>query len=299
MKSLSYFPAMAAVLLLALLSPPLAFSQGDSGASPSSVLVAMLSAACRANAAEFSNYLTAENAAAFRKLPQEQQAAFMKRFSFADKPAKPLLSSGAQNLPILRCVAEEGTAEFRLGVPRVRDNLAFLPVSVVDGEQAEIGLVRENGGWRLLSLGLLLIDIPQLSRQWADEALAAREDSALATLRRLADAVETYRRAYSTLPDSLGQLGPAPKGQISPEQASLVEAQLASGSEGGYQFRYRLASGPKSGDASFELSATPEEYGKSGRRSFFLDASGKVHGADKHGAMATQDDPVIPPPPAP
>jgi hypothetical protein len=35
------------------------------------------------------------------------------------------------------------------------------------------------------------------------------------------------------------------------------------------------------------------EYGKSGRRSFFLDSSGTLRGDDKKGAVATVTDPVI------
>jgi hypothetical protein len=190
-------------------------------------------------------------------------------------------------------MAGEGTAEFRFGDVRSRDNLAFIPVSVVDAQQTEFGLVRENGGWRLLSLGLVLLDIPQLSKQWAEGDLAAREDSAVATLRQLAEAIRTYRDAYGNLPDTLAQLGPAPKGEISPDQASLVDEHLAAGSAGGYQFHYRVVSSAGQDDPAFELVATPGDYGKVGRRSFFLDAAGKLHGADRHGALATADDPPI------
>jgi type II secretory pathway pseudopilin PulG len=253
----------------------------------------VLSAACRANETQFANYLTADNATAFRALPPEQRTAFLERFSLADGPGKPLLSSDPQNHTVLRCMAGEGTAEFRFGDVRSRDNLAFIPVSVVDAQQAEFGLVRENGGWRLLSLGLVLLDIPQLSKQWAEGDLAAREDSAVATLRQLAEAIRTYRDAYGKLPDSLAQLGPAPKGEISPDQASLVDEHLAAGSAGGYQFHYRVVSSAGQDDPAFELVATPGDYGKAGRRSFFLDAAGKLHGADRHGALATADDPVV------
>ena len=44
---------------------------------------------------------------------------------------------------------------------------------------------------------------------------------------------------------------------------------------------------------SFELAATPVEYGNAGRRSFYLDSKGVLRGADKHGAVATIDDPEI------
>jgi type II secretory pathway pseudopilin PulG len=194
---------------------------------------------------------------------------------------------------VLRCQAPEQTVEFRFGEVRSHENLAFIPVTVVDSEETEFGLVRENGGWRLLSLGLVLLDIPQLSKQWDAQDLAAREDAAVAALRGLADAIQSYRRAFGKLPESLAQLGPAPKNEISPEQASLVNEHLAAGSEGGYQFRFRIVPAANDSDATFELTATPNDYGKTGQRSFFLDGAGKLHGADKRGTVAAPDDPLV------
>ena len=43
----------------------------------------------------------------------------------------------------------------------------------------------------------------------------------------------------------------------------------------------------------FEISATPKSYGKTGRRSFFLDNSGTVRAADHKGQPATADDPAV------
>ncbi|MBZ5696203.1 MAG: hypothetical protein LAN36_12685 [Acidobacteriia bacterium] len=166
---------------------------------------------------------------------------------------------------------------------------------MVNSEETRFGLVREAGGWRLLSLGLVLLDIPQLSKQWAESDLAAREDAALETLRGLADAVDSYSRAFGRLPDTLAQLGPAPKDEVSPEQASLINEHLAAGSAGGYRFRYRITNPiGGEGDPTFELSAAPEDYGKTGKRSFLLDSAGKFHAADKHGDMATTADPELP-----
>ena len=281
-------------VFLALWLPAVAAAQDGRESEPVAALTAALSAACRANETQFENYLTVDNAAAFRTLPQDQRSAVLKRLSLGDEAGKPLLSSDDQNHTVLRCTAPEGTAEFRFGDVRTRENLAFIPVAVTDGEKTEFGLVRENGGWRLISLGLVLLDIPQLSKQWAESDLAAREDAVISDLRALNDAIQTYRRAFGKLPDSLSQLGPAPKDQISPDQASLVSDELAEGNDGGYRFRYRIVPGAQEDQSAFELAAMPNDYGKTGRRSFFVDASGKVHGADKHGDQATEDDPVIP-----
>lgn len=278
---------------LALLSADRVWAQDGREPDPASALSAALGAACRANEEQFANYLTADNAAAFRALPPEQRAALLKRFSLADGAGKTLVSADTQNHTVLRCQVPEETVEFRFGNVRSHENLAFVPVTVVDSENTEFGLVRENGGWRLLSLGLVLLDIPRLSRQWGAQDLAAREDAAIAALRTLTEAIQSYRRAFGMLPESLAQLGPAPKDQISPEQASLVSGQLAAGKAEGYQFRYRIVPAANDSDATFELAATPDDYGKTGQRSFFLDGAGKIHGADKQGSVAAPADPLI------
>ena len=241
----------------------------------------------------FANYLTADSAAAFKALPADQRTQFLERFSLSDQPGRPLISADDRNHTVVRCVAPAGTAEFRFGDARVHENLAFIPVSAVNSQQTEFGLVRESGGWRLVSLGLVMLDIPQLAKQWATGDLDAREDAAIANLRGIADAVHTYKNAWGKLPESLEQLGPAPKNEISPEQASLVNEHLAAGSSAGYKFRYRVV-GPADSEHSFEVSAQPESYGKTGKRSFLLDANGKIHAADRHGDLATAEDGTIP-----
>jgi hypothetical protein len=267
--------------------------QVQEASDPAAALSAAIVAACRGNEAQFSNYLTADSATAFRALPAQQRTEFLKRFSLSDRPGKPLSSTDQQNHAVLLCQTPSGSVQYRFGAARVHENLAFIPISVVDGEQAEFGLVRENGGWHLLSLGLVLLDIPQLAKQWVEEDLRAREEAAIDALRSLSDAVQTYNRAFGKLPESLAELGPAPKGQISPEQASLASADLAAGKQNGYLFRYRIVPNPSGNDTNFELAATPEAYDRLGRRSFFLDSDGKIHAADKHGAVAVSDDPLM------
>ena len=268
-------------------------AQNDAAADAASALSAALSAACRANEAQFVNYLTADSAAAFRALPVSQRTAFVRRFALTDDAGKPLASTDAQNHTVLRCEASKGTVEYRFGNVRVHENLAFIPVTVLNLEDTEFGLVRENGAWRLISLGVVLLDIPQLAKQWDAADLTAREEAAIQTLRDLASAIETYNRAWGKLPESLSELGPAPPGQISPEQAALVSADLARGKQDGYLYRYRINPDKNGNDTKFELAATPEKYGLNGHRSFFFDSQGRIHGDDKHGVVATPEDPLI------
>jgi len=297
MKSLAHFRTMllveAAFVFFALFAAQPARAQQAAEPDPAAALSGALSAACRADETQFAAYLTSANAAAFHALPKDERTAFLKRFSLSDVPGKPLISSDAQNHTILRCETPEQTAEFRLGAARTRENLSFITVAVVNSQQTDFGMVREGGGWRLLSLGLVLLDIPQLAKQWAEQDLAGREDAVITALDGLDEAIESYRRAFGKLPESLAQLGPAPTDGISPDQASLVDAQLAAGSEGGYHFRYRTVPAPDGSSVTFEIAATPEDYGKSGRRSFLLDGEGKIHGADMKGMAVTADAPIV------
>jgi hypothetical protein len=296
MRTVSRFAIRAActfALALVFLAIPAARAQETGTPDSAAALSDALVAACKANETQFADSLAGGNPAAFRALPSSQRAEFIKRISLSDLPGKPLLSSDGNGHIVLRCRAPNTTVEYRFGTPRVRETLAFIPVTVVDSEETEFGLIHESSGWKLLSLGLVILDVPQLSKQWAQADLTAREDAIVATLRATFEAVQTYHRAFGRLPESLAELGPAPKDQISPEQASLISAELAKGTQGGYEFRYRIVPDISGNDTQFELAATPRPYGTSGHRSFFLDASGKVHADDKHGAVATGDDPLI------
>jgi hypothetical protein len=291
-------PLVILFLLALFLSPRIFASQSSppaNDADPAPALMAALGAACRQDAAKFSEYLTVanSNAAAFNKLPADERISFMERFVLLDTPGRPLLSTSTEGRQQMRCEATDATQEFTFGASSVHDNLANIDVTIATGETIRVGLVREDGGWKLLSLGLLLIDIPELQKQWDVQALKAREQSAIDTLQDLSQAIDTYQRAFGKLPDSLAQLGPPAKGGVSPAAAKLVDAPLASGENNGYKFRYRVVTPADSESPGFEIAALPDEYGKTGNRSFLLDKDGKIHGADKHGALATADDPLV------
>ena len=309
-KSTAYrktFPNLVLTMVFAatlLLSATAAQRPPSVLAGPDAALSEALSAACRQDAAAFANFLTSDNATAYRALPASQRTAIMKRFVLLEDSGRALLSTSSTGHPVVRCEAPGISTEMRFGETRLRENLAFIPMEIpLPGEPSRsitFGLVREGGNWKLLSVGLILLDIPSMQKQWEQADLEAREDEAIVALRSLATALETYRRAYGKLPDTLDPLGPAPKSGISPEAAGLVDAELSSGSKDGYTIRYRIV--PAGGNlpeedanqaAKFEIAATPIGYGKNGRRSFFLDSSGVLRGADKHGAVANSADPRV------
>lgn len=287
-------------------APTLGAQQPQPAASPDTALNDALTAACKQDASAFSNSLTADNAAAFRLLPPVQRTAMMKRFVLLEEAGRALLSTTATGQKIVRCESPSFTVEMRLGPSRVRENLAFVPMEIpIAGDEPRkitFGFVRESGSWKLISVGLMMLDVPAMAQQWAQADLDAGEAAAIADLRSIAAALDTYRRAYGKLPDTLATLGPAPPNGVSPETANLVDADLAAGSKGGYTIRYTItpaAGAPSEQEANksdtFYLVSCPAEYGKSGKRSFFLDSSGVLRGEDKKGAPATATDPRIGP----
>ena len=287
------------VLLVAPASP-----QQTPGNDTTETLASVLAAACRQNDVQFSDYLTADNAKAYRELPAPPRNAILRRLVLLEDPGRPLRSNDAEGRVVLRCEAPGIATVMSFGVPRVKENLAFLSVEVsIPGQpvsrtgemsrRVDFGLVREAGAWKLLSVGLLLFDVPALARQWERSDLEAHEAAAVAALRRLADSIGTYRRAFGRLPETMAVLGPAPKEGISPEAAGLVDSELAAGSKDGYTFRYRIVPGSAGAEDKFELAATPTDYGKSGRISYLFDSAGILRGADKQGAVASVTDPRI------
>jgi hypothetical protein len=268
---------------------------------PSAALRDLLSAACSHDETTFSKFLTARNAEAFSRLTPSARTELMKRFVLLDGAGKPYLTSNPSGRPSIRCTTSDGAAAIQLGGTELHDNIAFLPVDIRDVSELQGGdphhiqmsMVRENSSWKILSLGMLFFDLPALEIEWDQAAIGANERGAIIDLKAIAEAIETYRKNYSRLPDSLLKLGHASK--PSAEAAGLLEVELSSGQSNGYRFKMVIVGASEIGaPAEYELSATPVTYGRTGKLSFFRDAKGKFHAGDHQGAVGRTVDPVVP-----
>ena len=270
--------------------------------APTAALRDALFAACSQSEQSFSKFLTARNVDTFTHLTASARVGLMKRFVLLNEPGKPSLLPTGSGRPAIRCETPAGAAELQIGGAEISDNLAFLPVEVREATdttgasaiRVQMGLVRERNDWKLLSVGLVLLDLPALAFEWDAAEMESTERAAIDGLKKIAEAVESYRRAYSRLPESLAKLGPPRGSAAGLDAAGLLEANLASGIRSGYKFRYVISGGSSLGaPAKYELAATPETYGRTGRRSFFRDTNGGLHGADRQGAVGSEVDPHI------
>jgi hypothetical protein len=269
---------------------------------PSAALKAVLSAACSQNQTEFVRFLTARNKEAFSRMTPPARIALMKRFVLLNEPGKPSASANPAGRPILRCQTPDVTTEMQIGGADVRENIAFLPMELRDVtdttgasvHQVTMGLVREDGEWKLLSLGVLFLDLPALEVEWDAEQMDAAEESALEAVKRVALAIEAYRNKYLHLPESLANLGPPLHGAANAEAAGLVDSDLANGMKNGYAIRYVVVGASTLGaPAKYEVAGTPLQYGRTGLRSFFRDSNGGLHAADRQGAVGSVTDPKV------
>ena len=73
----------------------------------------------------------------------------------------------------------------------------------------------------------------------------------------------------------------------------LIPSRLADGIEHGYSFTVVTAVQTQQTPAIFKIYATPLTYGVTGIRSFFIDTSGVILGADKNGLPSDENDPPI------
>lgn len=267
---------------------------------PTAALRDALKAACSESQNDFIHFLTVRNNESFSRMTPTARVALMKRFVLLNEPGKPSVETNPSGRPTVRCETPDGAAEIQIGGAETQDNLAFLPVELRDATDStgngamhiRVGLVREDGQWKLLSLGLVLLDLPSLEVEWDAAELENNERSAIEGVKNIAAALETYRKTYSRFPESLASLGPPLHGAANGEAAGLLDSDLATGMKNGYAFRYVVVGSSSSGaPARFELAATPLRYGRTGRRSFFIDVSGGLHGADHQGAMASDRDP--------
>jgi hypothetical protein len=107
------------------------------------------------------------------------------------------------------------------------------------------------------------------------------EAGAIMSLQRLLSAEATYQATtgngeYGTL-DELRKQG-------------LIDQVLVEGHRYGYFFRIRREKWSSESQPSLEITAVPRSYGRTGRRSFYMNETGVIYTADKNGAEATGAD---------
>ncbi len=301
-KSLRWCLRLSLLTFLLCPASSSALAQSDVPADPALTLRDTLIAACSQNSTDFARFLTVRNAEAFTRLTPATRSTFLKRFVLLDNPGQPRAEfddSGGLNV---FCVTPDVSTKMHIGKPELRENLAYLPLTIgdaaapvdPDSHRVLITLVREAGQWKLLSLGLLFLDLPSLGEEWDRAEISKNERSAIDSMKQLSAAIETYRRTYTRLPEALAVLGPPTQGQAKSEKADLITREFAEGRKDGYSFRYVVVGANTTGaPAKYELAAIPIEYGRTGKLSFFRDSSGALHGADRHGAIGSITDPTV------
>lgn len=146
---------------------------------------------------------------------------------------------------------------------------------VYGGQGLAIAGLTTNLVWLVVALPIIAaIAIPNFLAAHQ----AANEGAAIATLRRISAAEESYqskRHMYGTL------------AELSEEH--LIEPNLATGVHSGYRFWVRVSGYSVTNSVpDFEATAVPLDYGKSGRRSFLIDETGVIRASDIQGREASR-----------
>jgi type IV pilus assembly protein PilA len=128
---------------------------------------------------------------------------------------------------------------------------------------------RNRRGFSLIELVIVMAIILILSVLVAgpmnQQLMMAHETAAVGQIKTIQAAEAQYFSQFGKYPPSLAALGPPSARAIGPEAAGLISAKLALGKRSGFVF----ATAPTT--EGYALTAVPEKFGSTGRRSFYAD----------------------------
>lgn len=134
---------------------------------------------------------------------------------------------------------------------------------------------------------------PDKARVPAVERLTTRQQRRLITHNE-AGAIMSLRTLFSAEAVYQATVGNGDYGTLDElRKERLVDNVLGEGRRYGYLFRIRRERRSSESQPSLEITAVPRTYGRTGRRSFYLDESGVIYAADKNGAEATTADHLL------
>jgi type IV pilus assembly protein PilA len=128
---------------------------------------------------------------------------------------------------------------------------------------------RRRRGFSLIELLIVIaiiliiaaIAVPKMNNQMQ----AAHEMAAIRQITTIHQGETQYYSQFGRYATSLAELGPPPSGAATPAAADLIPKVLADGKNSGYLFTVTTS------PTGYSITAVPEAFGNSGRRTFFSD----------------------------
>jgi type IV pilus assembly protein PilA len=108
---------------------------------------------------------------------------------------------------------------------------------------------------------IAMIAVPKYNQQ----RMLANEMAVLRELETFYNAQTQYYSQFGKYASTLTELGPPTSGAAGPSGADLIPKTLAEGAHNGYKYAMTGA------QATFAVSAQPESFGNTGRRTFYMD----------------------------
>lgn len=117
----------------------------------------------------------------------------------------------------------------------------------------------------LIVVAIILILAAIAAPKLNQNRMHAQETAAISEIKTVHTAQTQYYSQFGRYATNLLELGPPAGGQEGPSAANLIPAELAKGVKSGYKIA--MTGGP----GGYQISAVPEAFGNTGRRTFFSD----------------------------
>jgi type IV pilus assembly protein PilA len=128
---------------------------------------------------------------------------------------------------------------------------------------------RSRSGFSLIELlivvAIILILAAIAAPKLNQNRMHTQETAAIRQIGTIHTALTQYYSQFGKYATTLTELGPPASGQQGPSAADLIPEDLAKGKKTGYNFT--LQGGPQ----GYAISAVPEVFGNTGRRTFYSD----------------------------
>ncbi len=135
----------------------------------------------------------------------------------------------------------------------------------------DIGMRRKNRqrGFSLIELliviAIILVIVTIAVPQYNKQMMSAHETAAIQAIRTIHAVQTQYYSQFGRYATSLTELGPPASGAAGPNAADLIPPDFASGKKSGYLFTVTAT------PTGYAVTAVPEQFGGSGRRTFYSD----------------------------